>query len=181
MNTNLSEKLEKDFADYLTNHNGYCIGFECGDGWEPLIREALTELKMNNCNVVFQQIKEKFGSIRMYYYSKDDYNKLQVNYDKIKLFCNKILCIINTPFFKLKLYEVCNFSHTLFNRIENFIGLRIFRFKFHIAENIIRKAEIKSCHTCEGCSKPAKIQSINGWYTCICDDCLIVRNKTRGN
>ncbi len=39
-------------------------GLECGRGWEGLIRQICDELKGKD--VVFTQIKEKFGKLRIY-------------------------------------------------------------------------------------------------------------------
>jgi len=47
-----------------------CWGFECGDGWEPIIRHLSEELEFLNenasCSVRAEQVKEKFGTLRFY-------------------------------------------------------------------------------------------------------------------
>ena len=175
MRDELIEKLRIDFSDYLINDNEKYISFEVGDGWEPIIREAMSELKKNNCNVSFQQIKEKFGSIRMYYHTKNEESKLQKNYTKLQKLIFKLVRLVNHPFFKLKLYKICTFNYNVFWSVDRFFGLRVFRFKSYIAKNIICNAEYKSCFACQTCGSPAKIKSINNWMTCICEQCLIKR------
>jgi hypothetical protein len=89
---NLVEKYPKIFA----NRNGdpketlMCWGFECGDGWYPIINTLCSEIQSridwNNKNVdngygnykeikqvVAVQIKEKFGGLRFYYEGGDDH------------------------------------------------------------------------------------------------------------
>ena len=47
-----------------------CWGFECGDGWERLIRDLSLQLEFLNENapvhIVAEQVKEKFGTLRFY-------------------------------------------------------------------------------------------------------------------
>lgn len=55
-------------------------GFECGDGWFNLINILLQNIqshcdwKKDTCpQVVVQQVKEKFGTLRFYYSGGDEY------------------------------------------------------------------------------------------------------------
>ncbi|KAK0447245.1 hypothetical protein EV421DRAFT_2033626 [Armillaria borealis] len=45
-------------------------GLKCGEGWDGLIREICEELKGKD--VVFSQIKEKFGQLRIYVEEGDE-------------------------------------------------------------------------------------------------------------
>jgi hypothetical protein len=64
-----------------------CWGFECGDGWEPLIRElsvklealivALPEAEHGNYRAM--QVKEKFGTLRFYMSSSTDEMEALIN------------------------------------------------------------------------------------------------------
>ena len=41
--------------------------FECGQGWHPLIKDALTKIEaQGNANQTVLQVKEKFGGLRIY-------------------------------------------------------------------------------------------------------------------
>lgn len=63
MTKEVEERLRREFPEVCEKLNRY--GFECGDGWESLVREALEVLSTHGC--VALQIKEKFGGLRVYY------------------------------------------------------------------------------------------------------------------
>ena len=60
-----------------------CWGFECGDGWFPLINQLMSNIQHHLDwknkdgevvpQVVLDQVKEKFGTLRFYYTGGDDY------------------------------------------------------------------------------------------------------------
>jgi hypothetical protein len=78
MRQELDDALVRDFpnlyADRHNNKSPFCWGFECGDGWEPLIRKlsqeveaiivAMPEKERKKFRV--KQVKEKFGTLRFY-------------------------------------------------------------------------------------------------------------------
>jgi len=83
MDNKLDEALVKNFPNLYADRNGdmkstlMCWGFECQDGWEPLIRE-LSE-KLEKLIVEYKkeypsaehspramQVKEKYGTLRFY-------------------------------------------------------------------------------------------------------------------
>lgn len=84
MNKELDNKLVEDFPLlYIDRHgdiNNSCMpfGFECCDGWEPLIRELSSKLEPliqkwidenpenKNFHPRASQVKEKFGGLRFY-------------------------------------------------------------------------------------------------------------------
>lgn len=85
MNKELDEQLCKDFPLLFTDRNGHmlstcmCWGFECGDGWHGLIREAAEKLEPliaaqikkdpESYKMGFfraSQVKEKYGTLRFY-------------------------------------------------------------------------------------------------------------------
>lgn len=41
-------------------------GMECSDGWYEIIRQAASQIESLNTDVYAQQIKEKFGGLRIY-------------------------------------------------------------------------------------------------------------------
>ena len=67
------DKLENDFGHMLTHTSGYVC-----PGWEQLIWDMLDEIQALNPLVgegghpEFTQIKEKFGTLRVYGYNLDD-------------------------------------------------------------------------------------------------------------
>ena len=79
MKKELDEKLVKDFPKLFKDRyeseykTAMCWGFECGDGWEPLIRRCAEKLEKLNDSmensedyIVASQVKEKFGTLRFY-------------------------------------------------------------------------------------------------------------------
>jgi hypothetical protein len=67
------EQLSLEYKDILD------CGFECGEGWARLIESTLNvcQHRIQNTKGLsdfkFVQIKEKFGGLRMYYTSADQY------------------------------------------------------------------------------------------------------------
>lgn len=88
MNKELDERLCKDFPLLFADRNAsmrvtcMCWGFDVGDGWHKLIREAAEKLepliaayyKENPCEVFprASQVKEKFGTLRFYMTAETD-------------------------------------------------------------------------------------------------------------
>ena len=93
MRQELDEALVRDFPYLFADRNGdmmqtcMCWGFECGDGWEPLLREAAEKLEPL-CKAYAEQmtkeekecgghprasqVKEKYGTLRFYMSSATD-------------------------------------------------------------------------------------------------------------
>ena len=86
MNKELELKLVEKYPRILFDYGGdmqkTCMhwGMECGDGWYDLLNELLEKLdyisKHSGVQVVADQIKEKFGTLRFYYSTiiKTDFN-----------------------------------------------------------------------------------------------------------
>ena len=86
MRQELDEKLCKDYPKIFANRNGdmtttaMCWGFECGDGWYPLINLLCKEIqwhidhnaRVETTQFVASQVKEKFGTLRFYGDGGDD-------------------------------------------------------------------------------------------------------------
>jgi hypothetical protein len=66
-------ELQKRFPNVLKNLYGrvdqtcMAFGIECGSGWDDLIENTLEQLEAVNQDVVIDQIKEKFGTLRIYF------------------------------------------------------------------------------------------------------------------
>jgi hypothetical protein len=93
----LGKKMKQDNEEYLcrvypkmmVNHNlpmtetAMCWGFECGDGWFQILNQLMGNIQhyidWKNKDgevvpqVVLDQVKEKFGTLRFYYIGGDDY------------------------------------------------------------------------------------------------------------
>lgn len=55
-------------------HNLMVFGFECGDGWYNLLNTLCRDIKKINKdpNFIVSQVKEKYGTLRFYYYGGSD-------------------------------------------------------------------------------------------------------------
>ena len=79
MKPDLQDRLYKDFPeefrekDLPEQQTCMCWGCDCGDGWEPILRRMLEKLKGKGCTL--QQVKEKFGTLRVYWSAKADIPK----------------------------------------------------------------------------------------------------------
>lgn len=77
MSPELTKRLWEDFPELYKDKDAPItrslipFGFECDDGWEPLIRrmsEQLTFLgKVSGVRFTASQVKEKYGTLRFYY------------------------------------------------------------------------------------------------------------------
>lgn len=94
MKQKLDEQLCKDFPLLFKDRTGnmqntvMCWGFECSDGWEPLIREASEKLEPlieqyikdnpeDEHPPTSSQVKEKYGTLRWYMaFSTEDMDKI---------------------------------------------------------------------------------------------------------
>lgn len=68
--TDYLDELERDFGYMLTHTSGYVC-----PGWEQLIRDMLSEIASisdKRSAPEFTQIKEKFGTLRVYGYNIND-------------------------------------------------------------------------------------------------------------
>lgn len=83
----LDDALCRDFPNTFRDRNGsardtcMCWGFECGDGWEPIIRQAAEKIEpilhkyfegYQDASMTSAQVKEKFGGLRWYWTSAVD-------------------------------------------------------------------------------------------------------------
>lgn len=96
MKSELENKLFNDYSMLFDNRHKspaescMAFGIECGDGWYELIRSICSIISNRETNVKarlkyegkdenqcisvrFDQIKEKFGGLRVYYSGGDDY------------------------------------------------------------------------------------------------------------
>ena len=89
MKRELDEYLCKAYPEMMVDRNKpmtetcMCWGFECGDGWFQILNQLMHNIqhhinwKNKDGNivpqVVLQQVKEKFGTLRFYYSGGDDY------------------------------------------------------------------------------------------------------------
>jgi hypothetical protein len=117
MKKELQEKLYNDYPDIFRERTlspqvtCMCWGIDCEDGWYHIIDRLclfLTTLEnKTNCEIIAQQVKEKFGGLRFYYYIAKGNEK---DFDII----NKLIWAIEELSFKV--CEICGNSGTLCRR-----------------------------------------------------------------
>lgn len=160
MKTELDEKLVKDHSSLCKDRYSdmrttcMCWGFSCGDGWYKILAELFTKIDQIAPNkVTLDQVKEKFGGLRIYY----TYHDLEPTWwDKVPYtFYNHLRTILPN---KIS-------GPTI--RFLKYIGLKN---TCDRVGDIIEEAEGKSYETCEWCGKPGKKRN-HGWVRTLCDEC----------
>jgi hypothetical protein len=79
MKKELDEKLCRTYPALYRDRHGdkmrtlMCWGFDCEDGWYPLIDTVSILLTRHNSEIVAQQVKEKTGSLCFYHVPCSDY------------------------------------------------------------------------------------------------------------
>ena len=151
MTTELELKLVEKYPAILRDYRGdkmkTCMhwGMECGDGWYDLLDDLLHKLdfisKHSGVQVVANQIKEKFGTLRFYYSTikKDD-----LNADSI---------------IKSTLLGPLRFYYSAIKKGEFNVDPIVDK----IIDDIVSCAERKSAYTCEETGKRGALCSRGGW------------------
>lgn len=182
------EKIIKKYPNLFENatkpptETCMCWGLECDEGWHELIdnlcdflenqksfsyidlydeRGNLNQIRYSYPNVVFDQIKEKFGSLTIYFRVKAP--ELNDYIDKMSEYLH--LSIFRKIFMKL-------FQRKKFNSIEkNSIELeKVYRHINSYAEGVVGFAEALSRKTCEVTGKSGKLRKNGCWYKTVCDE-----------
>ena len=82
MSPELEEQLYTDFPVLFANReipqSTMVFGCECGDGWHGIIRSACGRISFHEANAGrsdfrFSQVKEKWGTLRLYYSGGDEF------------------------------------------------------------------------------------------------------------
>lgn len=174
MNTELDEALCRDFPEIFKNRyadirtTAMCWGFECGDGWEPLIRMTCNRI-MSLVISTREDIIEVKGRL-----SEPETNKSQRSDLTRKYYTPEKLAELETTLVTLE-KEIPAASQIK----EKFGGLRFYIHggteKHH---NIIEASEAMSYYVCEVCGtmSTAMLRS-DGWYSTLCDKHAAERGK----
>jgi len=154
MKPELDEALVRDFPGLYARRGtdmretAMCWGFECGDGWEPLIRR-LSE-KLEPIGAVASQVKEKYGGLRFYIEGIDQPTPFLLRLRRIgchllrRRWCGSLWC---WDWWKpWTLWRICDYPE---------------------AWDWIALAEVESTKTCETCGAEGKLRT-EGWYTTLC-------------
>ena len=93
-NYEMAEKLSEEFPSFkMISHDGSVVSdkilYSCGAGWYELLRALFTEITQvyteanKTLDVQFKQIKEKYGTLRIYYISKLPIDHLILKYREL--------------------------------------------------------------------------------------------------
>lgn len=197
MNKELQEKLYKDFPEIFIEHTldmsvtCMCWGLECGDGWEPLIRNMCGMLTRRSHNFVPK--KEAFpyqNKLQVWLHNKcrkiERWLKLPnetlytSNFDRYAAFpgFGVKFTQIKEKFGTLRVYhdvypkftqeEVAHLSKKRIAEEEvRFVGY---------VDGIIAYTEYMSSKTCQNDGTPGKLYPMGWWHT-VCLDCKKKQEK----
>lgn len=112
MRTDLKQKLYEKYSDIFREHSlspqvtAMCWGFDCDNGWYSLIDRLcllLTAIEKEvGCEVIAQQVKEKYGELRFYFHTKNttmfDYEVIDTLIDSFCSLSGKICEVCGEPF-----------------------------------------------------------------------------------
>lgn len=137
------------------------FGFECGYGWLSILSRLFDDIAKidKKKEVTVFQVKEKYGSLRVYldsYPSPNRFEKILMwmcyKYSSMIRFLTRILGI-KWKFYKLYKYYIPKKQRQI--------------------QKLIDKAEEESIRTCETCGSRnnAEIKSDEGWLSCQCEFC----------
>ncbi len=168
MKDELQKALYDKYSDLFANHNKSpqesCMhwGITCGDGWYAIIDhlcEELTDLQEKyDIRIIFDQIKEKFGCLRVYYHIELGLRWSQS--DDVSLLDGKAeIELVRSGWIH---------SGKTMPAYEGVCGL--------ITE-CISKADDFSSFTCEFCGMTGAKACGYGWIHTLCDVCEAKRKK----
>lgn len=135
---------------------GWIPSVSCGNGWQDIVLKAINKVKKLGVKWEIFQIKEKFGSLRIY--------------ANIVGTSSEWLSKISTPGYQLTDDDKKVLKYTL--NVEDPVSANEVNNEFY---SIIIVAEAESLSTCEECGKPGKRRS-GDWIQVLCTKCW---NKTK--
>jgi len=140
-----------------------CWGLECGKGWYQLLDCLCSSLQWDTerngyPQVVFTQVKEKFGTLRAYYNWKYDDKKKPLK-ERFKYWIYNFLRYLMRKFCR-ELYDMER--------------------KYAHQEGKISLAEHLTQTICERCGAMEGTQQTKGWIVTLCPPCMKAYKKERG-
>lgn len=192
----LIEKYPELFKQYTMSMSETCMcwGIECGAGWVGILEfmcKRMESLRLKFDMVIeFSQIKEKFGTLRVYYdvrYGPSWTQRKYLPYTLAHWFAHnngKLLWMFSSRTankIRFRLWKLVNKLATRlllkdgklygeFGDPNSIVNVRI--------ENIINFAELMSEVTCENCGTTIGVSTNGrGWITTLCNTCRTTREK----
>jgi hypothetical protein len=157
----LYEKYPSLFRDKDAPMNVTCMcwGIDCDNGWYDILDELCSELmKLKGSELIhFSQIKQKYGTLRVYVDIDSFYNS--------PLYNNKFTKYIYNVYLFLMEQRLIERNNILFDEVNKLIDI----------------AEQKSAITCECCGKEGAVSSFGYWVQTLCIECKTNYNRTTYN
>ncbi len=156
----LFAKYDKMFGDRSKPMSETCMcwGIECGDGWYHILDRMCEKLahiqEEYDVTVIFDQIKEKFGTLRAYHHEK--FGKRWTKKGEWKSWKLDGKSEIEYVSLEWRHYG------ELVPAAENVSRM---------IEEIIRVADEMTSITCEKCGMTGATPNKNGWIVTLCDKC----------
>lgn len=213
MKKELDDKLCKDFPTICANRHKsmmqscFAFGFECGDGWEPIIRRLLERLEP----IAKQYLKDNpnLPCENCMCPKEDHYLHMTANPGKCLSVCKTSTHHLRRRFTNYKSGFIVRWFNKLYNKVvigiadrmffkyltcwcekyeaptikidqikEKFGTLRVYmNFYNDEVDKAIEVAELESSQTCEDCGKEGHMTNIHHWMRTLCDDCEKERMK----
>lgn len=73
-NDEWAEELLKEYKEFFVNER---FTIDCMGGWQKILKDMLEKLRQTNCPISIVQIKEKFGTLRVYGGLKEEQAAMQ--------------------------------------------------------------------------------------------------------
>jgi len=160
----LQDALIKDFPVLFQDVNKpmtqtcMCWGCSCSRGWEPLLRRTFEKLAVLQPPVILDQVKEKFGGLRIYYHGGPLHKRRWFGF---ALF---VPGLIRSVYWRVK-YRSFGFGIC-------FVQANRATYWPHDdpAQDIVDAAERESFTICEACGQPGTPNE-EGWISTLCPEC----------
>jgi hypothetical protein len=183
MNEELTKSLYEKYPEIFAEHHlspqetCMCFGFECDEGWYPLIDELCSRLsriaKQYNIDIVARQVKEKYGKLIFNCnYSYGSKWKLYIPwYYGIAKFIGKITHTSKyTKRLSYWMFDGQKYIKTERPLYSSFKPMPAFSGVQSLLEETVMMFEDFSGMICEVCGKPAKLFWKDHWCKTLCED-----------
>ena len=173
MTKELEQKLFERYNDLFAertepmNKTCMCWGCSCNDGWYHILdlmcKQLMEVQEKYDVKITFRQIKEKFGTLRVYYHFTPG-PRWTLDEDKHSLLDGK-------PNVTICRAGWSNDAKTApaYDEVDSIIT------------EIISNAEVFSSITCEACGISGAVSREGGWIVTLCDKCEEARIEERKN
>lgn len=190
MNNELDEALVRDFPNLYAQREGsmmstlMCWGFECGDGWEPLLRRCSEKLekiivdsgienKITEEVISFKEMKRwEFIDHEVVYFDEPAYTE-----ETLEAHLNAHPWIRNGNGWNEEDKSYIRYENPIWSVCASQVKEKYGTLRFYMAgylpgmDEAIDEAENASAKTCEKCGGPGEVRDPYGWVTVRCNPC----------